>query len=109
MRTLLYLAASALVVAFAAWAYQVNYSTQDAVQRVADLRAQIAAEREAIAMFSAEWAYLNRPDRLRALAEMYFPELGLMPMTAEHFGDPAMVPYPQPPIPLLAANTEARP
>ncbi|MHA3976577.1 cell division protein FtsL [Halovulum sp. GXIMD14794] len=109
MRTLLYIAASALVVAFAAWAYQVNYTTQEAVRRVDSLRAQIAEEREAIAMLNAEWAYLNRPDRLRALAEMYFPELGLMPMTAEHFGDPAMVPYPQPAIPLLAANSEGNP
>ena len=109
MRTLLYIAASALVVAFAAWAYQVNYTTQDAVQRVADLRDRIAEEREAIAMLNAEWAYLVRPDRLRALAEMYFPDLGLMPMTADHFGDPAMVPYPPAGIPLLAANSEMQP
>lgn len=109
MRTLLYIAASALVVAFAAWAYQVNYTTQETVRRVDNLRAQIAEEREAIAMLNAEWAFLNRPDRLRALAEMYFPELGLMPMTSEHFGDPAMVPYPRPAVPLLAANSEVNP
>ncbi|WP_112321531.1 cell division protein FtsL [Oceanibium sediminis] len=100
MKTLLYLAASSLVVAFAFWAYNVNYTTQEAVRRVADLHRAIAAERAAISMLNAEWAYLNRPERLRVLAEEFFPELGLMPMTSEHFGDPAMVAYPIPEDPL---------
>ena len=94
MRTALYLAASALVVAFAFWAYQVNYATQEAVRRVADLRAEIAQQRAAISMLNAEWAYLNRPERLRTLAEEFFPTLELGPMTSTHFGDPAMVSYP---------------
>ena len=97
MRTLLYIAASALVVAFAYWAYQVNYTTQDAVRRVDDLHQRIALEREAIAMLEAEWAYLNRPDRLRLLAEQYFADLNLMPMTPLHFGDPSEVAYPPAP------------
>ncbi|NNU79999.1 cell division protein FtsL [Halovulum dunhuangense] len=94
MRTLLYLAACALVVVFGYWAYQVNYATQDAVRHVERLRQDIQRERQAIAVLNAEWAYLNRPDRLRALAEEYFAELQLMPMSADHFGDPSMVAYP---------------
>jgi len=96
MRLTLYLATSALVVAFAFWAYHVNYTTQEAVRRVDNLRQAISTERAAISMLNAEWAYLNRPDRLRALAEEYFGELQLGPMTANHFGDPAMVAYPVP-------------
>ncbi|MEM8787613.1 MAG: cell division protein FtsL [Pseudomonadota bacterium] len=94
MRTLIYLSAGMAVIAFAFWAYQVNYATQEAMREVDDLRRQIALEREAIAMLNAEWAYLNRPDRLRVLAEAYFDQLQLMPMTADHFGDPALVAYP---------------
>ncbi len=94
MRTLLYIAASALVVAFAFWAYQVNYTTQEAVRDVERLRLEMAQERGTIAMLNAEWAYLNRPDRLRVLAEEYFAELGLAPMTAGHFADPAEVAFP---------------
>lgn len=94
MRTVLYFSASLILVIFAYWAYNVNYETQQAVKRVSGLRVEIAQEREAIAVLRAEWAYLNRPDRLRELAETHFVELGLMPMNADHFGDPELVAFP---------------
>ncbi|MEM7614045.1 MAG: cell division protein FtsL [Pseudomonadota bacterium] len=93
MKTFLYIAASTLVVGFAFWAYQVNYATQAAVRDLDDLRLEIAQEREVIGMLRAEWAYLNRPDRLRLLAETYYSDLQLAPMTATHFADPAEVPF----------------
>lgn len=104
MRTFLYLSASALLVGFAFWAYRVNYDTQEAVRRVEDLRARIAFEREALSVLNAEWAYLNRPDRLRALAEANFPDLQLMPMTADHFGEVAEVPMPVEELEALVAE-----
>src|SRR5690606_6275561 len=64
MRLTLYLSAIVLVAVCATWAYRVNYATQEAMNRVADLRAAIALEREALGVLRAEWAYLNRPDRL---------------------------------------------
>jgi hypothetical protein len=104
VKTFLYLCAGALVVGCAYWAYQVNYDTQEAIRRVDGLRAQIAAEREALSVLNAEWAYLTRPDRLRVLAEANFSDLQLMPMTAGHFADPAMVAYPKSEIDLLIAQ-----
>jgi hypothetical protein len=97
VKTLLYLSAAALVVVCATWSYRVNYATQEALNRVAGLRAEIAAEREAVAVLRAEWAYLNRPDRLRALVTRHVVELGLTELAPEQFGEAAMVAFPPPP------------
>ncbi|QHQ34041.1 cell division protein FtsL [Algicella marina] len=108
MKTLGTIAAVALVVAFAFWAYGVNYATQDAERRVAALRQSIAEEKAAIAMLRAEWAYLNRPDRLRELAEEHFGELGLMPLDAAHFSEAELLPYPpDEDLPLISPEVQA--
>jgi hypothetical protein len=106
MRAILYLSATVLVVLCAVWAYRVNYATQDAQDRVADLRARIAHERETLAVLRAEWAYLNRPDRLAVLVERNAEALGLAPLTPDHFADPAMIAFPAPPDDLIPASGE---
>ena len=83
-----------------------NYATQEALDRVADLREQIAAEREALAVLNAEWAYLNRPDRLRELVDRNAEALGLAELTPDQFGEAAMVAYPAEPADLVAAGAE---
>jgi hypothetical protein len=104
MRLTLYVSAVVLVVVCATWAYRVNYATQEAMGRVADLRAEIAAEREAIAVLNAEWAYLNRPDRLKALVARNEAALGLVELTPDQFGEASMVAFPPPdPAEVLAA------
>jgi hypothetical protein len=105
VRIVLYLSAAVLAVVLATWAYRVNYATQEALDRLADLRARVASEREAIAVLEAEWAYLNRPDRLRALVDRH-PELGLVPLVPENFGAAAMIAYPPEALPLLDASGE---
>jgi hypothetical protein len=105
MRVVLHLSAAVLVVVCATWAYRVNYTTQEALDRVADLNEEIAAEREALAVLKAEWAYLNRPDRLRQLVDLNAEALGLADLTPEQFGDAAMVAYP-PPAEVLPAGAE---
>jgi len=94
MKNALYIVAGILIVTVATWAYRINYDTQEANQRVASLKAQIARERSTIAVLEAEWAYLNRPERLRALVDKHFGALQLMPLHPDHFGAPAMVAYP---------------
>jgi len=96
-----------LVMTFASWAYRVNDRTLDAIGRVADLQRDIRNERETLAVLRAEWAYLNRPDRLLALSEEHFTELRLMPLHPDHFSDPMKVAYPSPEDPLLADLIEA--
>ena len=38
-------------------------------------------------MLNAEWAYLNRPDRLRALVTQHAAALELQDLDPEQFGD----------------------
>lgn len=107
MRVVLFLSAAVLVAVCATWAYRVNYATQGALNRVADLRAEIAREREALAVLRAEWAYLNRPDRLAALVAGPGAVLELVPLVPEQFGAAAMVAYPPEPEPEVALTETA--
>lgn len=125
MRGALYFMAAALVAAAAFWAYRVNYEAQEALSRVAELRARLAHEREAIAVLRAEWAYLSAPERLARLLAAHGGELGLSPLTAASYRAAAELPSPPPDAfwaradpsvflpapadqPLLAALTEQR-
>jgi len=94
MKNFFYLLAGVVVVLAASWTYKVNYQVQEAEERVASLQREINRERSKIAVLGAEWAYLNRPERLRALAETYYTELRLMPIDASHFANISEVPLP---------------
>jgi len=86
--------------AFAAMAAGVLYHTSQRVQTLdAELRAverAIVAEREAIHVLRAEWAYLNDPLRLQPLAAAH---AGLQPTTAALIGALADVPERPPELP----------
>ena len=99
MRPLLYVLSFLAVMALGFWAYRENYTTQDALGEVSELQNQIASLRESLAVQRAEWAYLNRPDRLRELATANFDRLGLLPMEPGQFGSAAQVAYPRAPLP----------
>ena len=60
--------------------YQFKHEAQERRERIAVLRADIASERAAIDLLYAEWTFLNRPERIQALAERF---LNLKPFTME--------------------------
>ncbi|MGJ8604254.1 MAG: cell division protein FtsL [Marivita sp.] len=97
MRSLLYVLTFLTVIGAAFWAYHENYKTQAALGDAQSVRAEIAEARARLAVLKAEWAFLNRPDRLRDLAEVNFERLGLMPLDPEQFGRVDQIAYPQPP------------
>lgn len=95
MRPVLYVLSFLAVMALGFWAYRENYATQHALKEVARLQNEIADLREALTLQRAEWAYLNRPDRLRELATINFDRLGLLPLEPTQFGSATQVAYPR--------------
>lgn len=94
MRSFLYMIAAFCVIGLAYWAYNENYETQDALHRVEKLQRDIGEMNERLSVLKAEWAYLNRPDRLRELVDLNYHPLQLMPLTPEHFGEVEQVAFP---------------
>ncbi len=69
--------------------YMVKFSVQNLQRDVAAMEAQLAAEKESLHLLNAEWAYLNRPERLRALAEAH---LELVPLDSRRIENVALIP-----------------
>ncbi|MBK5932880.1 hypothetical protein C8N32_11921 [Rhodovulum imhoffii] len=99
MKSVLYILSALAVVALAIWAYRENYRTQQALVEASRLQGEIGAMHETLARLNAEWAYLNRPDRLRDLTSLGFERLGLLPLRPEQFGQIEQVAYPDPEFP----------
>jgi hypothetical protein len=87
MRGFSYVLAALAMISLAYWAYQENFQTQSALKQVEILHGDIGKSRETLSVLKAEWAYLNRPDRLRDLADMNFERLQLIELTRRHFDD----------------------
>ena len=101
MRPVLYIFTFLGLIALGFWAYRENYATQSALREVRALQGEIAGLREALSVQRAEWAYLNRPDRLRDLVDLNFDALMLMLMEPGQFGAVASVVYPVPEVPAI--------
>ncbi len=101
MRSFAFVLSIIAVMGLAFWAYSENYKTQAALGQVERLQRKIGALRETRAVLKAEWAYLNRPDRLRDLADLNFDTLGLVPLAPNQFGRVEQIAFPQPVLDLL--------
>lgn len=99
MRALLAVASFLAVMALAFWAYRENYRTQAALREMTSLQTEIATLREGLRVQRAEWAYLNRPDRLQELTALNFDRLGLLPLQPEQFGQTDRIAFPAPDLP----------
>ncbi len=97
MRSLFFVLSVLAVIGSGFWAYTEINLTQDELDEVDLLQEDIALARERLSILKAEWAYLNRPDRLRDLADLNFDRLGLLPLRPDQFGQIDQVAYPAPP------------
>ncbi|UFM66354.1 cell division protein FtsL [Paracoccus sp. MA] len=107
MRSVLYLLTTLAVMGLAFWAYRENYRTQAAISEMGDIQRQIGRLREDLGVLRAEWAYLNRPERLRQLVDLNFERLKLVPFGSDQFVDVGQVAFPAPQAPEPAAGPEA--
>jgi cell division protein FtsL len=74
---LLHVIAIGALVSSALYAYSIKYETTLEAEQLQKLKAKAQRERDAIAVLKAEWQFLNRPDRLQALADRH---LDLQPL-----------------------------
>ena len=101
MKTFLYILTAFVVMSLAFWAYRENYKTQAALDELQSLQQEVGAAHARLNILRAEWAYLNRPERLRELADLNFDRLGLLPLRADQFGRVDEVAFPpEEPLPI---------
>lgn len=77
MIKLLHIIAIGALVSSALYAYSIKYETTLQAEQLQKLKSKAQREREAIAVLKAEWQFLNRPERLQALADKH---LDLQPL-----------------------------
>lgn len=76
--------------AIAAYAlYMVKFSVQNLHREVVVAQRNLAQEKEALHLLNAEWAYLNRPERLRRLSDTH---LNLVPLDSRRMQNMDLLP-----------------
>jgi cell division protein FtsL len=104
MRRLMHLLAIAALIGSAVYAYSIKYDTIFLSEQVAKLKNQTARERESIAVLRAEWQFLNKPDRLQALADKH---LDLAPGSVQQIVRWQEIPVRPAPVDSIARKLEA--
>ena len=80
-----------VVIVFAAFMlYKVKYQVQTLKTQVAETAHELEQEKEAMHVMAAEWAYLNRPDRLQKLASKY---LASSDLTVDQISEIETIPF----------------
>ena len=78
-----------VIVAAAFMLYLVKYQVQGVRAQVAETERALEAEKESLHVVAAEWAYLNRPQRLQALSAQY---LSSSSITADQIAEIEAIP-----------------
>lgn len=73
----------ALILAVAAWTFQVKHEAEMAEEEIAQLKRALKLEHETIDILEAEWANLNDPERLQQLVERFGAQLNLQDLEVE--------------------------
>jgi cell division protein FtsL len=86
--------------------FHVKYKVQALEEDLRQLNAAITEEQEQLHVLAAEWAHLNRPDRLEALARKHTE---LVPAKPEQIGTVTAIPFPEPPDTLASQSAAHHP
>jgi len=71
--------------------YKVKYEVQALKTEVAETTRELEQEKQAMHVVAAEWAYLNRPERLQKLADKY---LASSDVTVNQIAQIDAIPFP---------------
>jgi hypothetical protein len=71
MRRIMHCLAILALIGSALYAYRTKYDTLFLTEQVRKLENQVAREKDAIAVRKAEWQFLNKPERVQALADRH--------------------------------------
>lgn len=94
------------VMGLAFWGYTENYATKGSLDKIAQLNEEIGLAHSRLRVLNAEWAYLNRPERLLQLVNANFDDLRLLQLTSDHFARLEQIPYPGPDLGLITEPIE---
>lgn len=86
--------------------YDLKHDAEEAAKRVSRLHANIAREREAIALLKTEWSLLVQPKRLQMLITKYEEHFQLEPFSADQVATLDEIPLRPPPVEEDAASLE---
>ncbi len=96
MRGVAFVLTTLVVFGLAFWAYGENYATQQVLKNTQRQQHKIGAAQVRLGVLKAEWAYLNRPDRLLELSDINYERLQLLPLRPNQFGRVDEVTFPPP-------------
>lgn len=78
--------------AAAAVTYQIKHHTDNKLEEVRQIEAEIKLEKDTIELLKADWALLTQPNRLDRLIKVYGAELHLQPTAPEQIARPVELP-----------------
>ncbi|MCX7314310.1 MAG: hypothetical protein NTV56_22005 [Alphaproteobacteria bacterium] len=99
-----------LLVAAAAYVYEIKFESTLRAERVAKMRGDVQRERDAIAALRAEWTTLENPARLQGLARRHLklrPAEGAQYDPLNRLPDRPPMVVPQPPADSIADKIDA--
>ncbi len=92
----------------AAVTYDMKHKAEMAADNVARLQADIAREKDKIALLRAEWSLLTQPSRLQAVVDKYDSHFQLQPFSPKQIASIDEIPLRPVPAPVPAPDTLAR-
>jgi cell division protein FtsL len=96
-----------VIVVCAFGVYRMKYEVQFIRTQIVETTQELAQEKESLHVVAAEWAYLNRPERLQQLADKYLTNAQL---TVAQVAEVEAIPFHQTQIAadMAGADDEAR-
>lgn len=102
MMRLIHLVVIAALVSAAGYVYKIKFEAAVQAERVAKIRNEIRNERDAVAALRAEWAKLDSPARIQALANRHLKLKMVDPYQFDSFDNLPERPSPAPADPISA-------